>query len=108
MSKTLENMHLLNHRVRGLTPSEIYIPDDIETTWRTAWCKLQTDWTPPDKLSADYFNNVKNTRDTYSQYTAYTASLCGRGKKKNTPKELGCTSSHLVAMYNAVYSTTSK
>ncbi len=28
-------------RVRGLTPSEIYIPDDIEKTWRTAWCKLQ-------------------------------------------------------------------
>lgn len=90
-----------NYRIRGITPKEIYIPDDIESTWRTAWCQLQTSWIPPNKFLGNFSYSSQ-----WSSYTAYTASLCGRGKKKNTPKELGCTSSHLIAMYQAVYSTT--
>ncbi len=105
MENTLTGMGFVNHRVRGLTPSEIYIPDDIESTWRTAGCKLQTDWVPPSKLTPEFYSNSSTD---YSQYSAYTAALCGRGKKRNTPKELGCTTSHLVAMYNAVYSTTAR
>eukprot|EP01038_Epipyxis_sp_PR26KG_P017215 gene17215-23726_t len=95
----LREIGLLGYRVRGLTPKEIYIPLDIESTWRTAKCKLMTDWQPP-------FEN--NQLEMYGNYTAYTASLCGRGKKKNTPKELGCTTSHLIAMYNAIYSPSAK
>lgn len=108
MEQTLSDMSLRNHRVRGLTPSEIFVPQDIEDTWRTAACKLQTDWKPPDKLSKEYLNNTNKSYDTYSQYSAYTSALCGRGKKKNNPKELGCTTSHLIAMYNAIYSTTAR
>lgn len=107
MAHTLTDMGLSNYRVRGLVPPEIYIPDDIENTWRTRWCKLQTDWKPPDKLSLDYLNN-ESMMKLYSNYSAFTSSLCGRGKGKNIPKELGCTTSHLFAMYDAIYSTTAK
>jgi GR25 family glycosyltransferase involved in LPS biosynthesis len=103
IEKHLNTVGLRNHRIRGLTPKEIYIPPDIESTWRTAWCKVQTDWSPPDKLSDSF-----NTSSPYLQYSAYMAALCGRGKDKNTPKELGCTTSHLYAMRKAIYSTTAK
>lgn len=100
----MEEVGLTSFRVRGITPTEIYIPDDIEATWRTAFCKLQTDWQAPNKLSLDY----ETVASKWGQYSAYLASLCGRGKNKNSPKELGCTSSHLIAMHQAVYSTTAK
>lgn len=103
MERHLKEVGLRSHRVRGLTPKEIYIPPDIESTWRTAWCKLQTDWIPPDKLSDSY-----NSTSPHHTHSAYMATLCGRGKNKNTPKELGCTTSHLVAMRKAIYSTTAK
>lgn len=99
----LNKVGLRYFRIRGLTPKEIFIPPDIENTWRTAWCKVQTDWVPPDKLSPDF-----NSSSPYINHTAYMATLCGRGKDKNTPKELGCTTSHLVAMRKAIYSTTAK
>jgi len=91
-------------RVRGMTPSEIYIPSDVEETWKTISCKLQTIWQPPNKLDIKY--NISSS--PYLQYTAYTAALCGRGKGRNTPGELGCTASHLMAMRRAIYSTTAK
>ena len=101
MERHLDTVGFRNHRVRGLTPQEIYIPQDIENTWRTAWCQLETEWKPPNKLSTNF-----NSSSPYLHYSAYTAALCGRGKGKNTPKELGCTTSHLMAMRQAVYSTT--
>jgi GR25 family glycosyltransferase involved in LPS biosynthesis len=100
----MEQVGLKSFRVRGITPTEIYVPADIEATWRTAFCKLQTDWVTPNKLLADY----DHLTSTWNKYSAYMASLCGRGKNKNSPKELGCTSSHLIAMHQAVYSTTAK
>jgi GR25 family glycosyltransferase involved in LPS biosynthesis len=103
MEKHLEEVGLRNFRVRGITPKEIYIPDDIETTWRTAQCKLQTSWEPPNKLELSFKYSSE-----WSSYLAYTSSLCGRGKKKNTAKELGCTISHLIAMMQAIYSPTAK
>jgi GR25 family glycosyltransferase involved in LPS biosynthesis len=99
----LQKIGLRSFRVRGLTPKEIFIPPDIESTWRTANCQVQTEWTPPNKLAPDY-----NTSSVYDKYSSYMATLCGRGKDKNTPKELGCTTSHLVAMRKAVYSTTAR
>ena len=104
MEKHLHDIGAHSHRVRGVTYQEIYVPPDIEDTWRTASCKLQTEWQPPNKLDINY--NLSSS-SSYQHYTAYTASLCGR-RKKNTPKELGCTASHLVAMHQAIYSTTAK
>ncbi|RYY89372.1 hypothetical protein EON63_00815 [archaeon] len=97
MDTLLNEIGFRHFRVRGLTPREIYIPDDIEQTWRTAWCKMNTTWEPPLHSSLNM-----------TEYTSYTSALCGRGKKKNTPKELGCTTSHLMAMYMAIYSKTAK
>lgn len=127
MEKHLSDVGLVHHRVRGVVGhSEIYIPDDIEKSWRTAWCKLQTTWQPPLRtLGADptivpppprprnkdsppvgvgLATPAAGAADEYGQYSSFTTALCGRGKKKNTPKELGCTTSHLVAMRQAVYS----
>jgi GR25 family glycosyltransferase involved in LPS biosynthesis len=103
MERHLDEIGFRHFRVRGLTPKEIYIPDDIESTWRTAACQLETSWKPPPMSIIQ-----QNTSSEYARYTSYTASLCGRGKKKNTPKELGCTTSHLMAMYRAIYSKTAK
>jgi GR25 family glycosyltransferase involved in LPS biosynthesis len=104
MEKHLDQIGIRYFRVRGMTPSEIYIPADIEDTWRTVSCKLQTSWQPPNKIDSSY--NISSS--PYLQYTAYTAAVCGRGKGRNTPGELGCTASHLVAMHQAIYSTTAK
>jgi GR25 family glycosyltransferase involved in LPS biosynthesis len=103
MEKHLSDVGFHYHRVRGLTPKEIYIPDDIEKVWRTAWCTLQTSWKPPSMK-----NVTADINSPYKQYSSFTTALCGRGKKKNTPKELGCTTSHLFAMREAVYNTKSK
>lgn len=103
MERHLEQIKLRHFRVRGLTPQEIYVPDDIEATWRYASCKLQTDWHAPNK----YTENI-NRQSVYRNYTSYMATLCGRGKGKNTAKELGCTTSHLLAMRKAIYSTTAR
>jgi len=122
MERHLSQVGLPHRRVRGVVGhSEIYVPDDIEKTWRNAWCKLQTTWVPPPRALASDPTVVlppprprnpqaTDTRDPndLDQYSSFMTALCGRGKKKNTPKELGCTTSHLVAMRQAVYSTTSK
>lgn len=73
------------------------IPEDVEKTWRTASCKLQTDFVPPPHSEID------SNHPLYG-FSSITAALCGRGKGKNVPKELGCTASHLVAMRKAIYS----
>lgn len=101
----LNEVGLRSFRVRGLTPYEIYVPDDIERTWRTARCKLETEWSVPSTM--DTIQQFYN-KDLNISYSAYMATLCGRGKKKNTPKELGCTTSHLSAMHAAIHSTTAK
>ncbi len=95
MSLHLSEVGLVNHRIRGLTPKQIYIPEDIQNTWQTAACKLQTSWEVPPRWEM-------NSSDSLF---SYTAALCGRGKKKNSPKELGCTASHLIAMRKAIYSS---
>jgi hypothetical protein len=99
MELHLNSVGLRYKRVRGLTPQEIYIPDDIEKTWTNRWCMLQTESKIPNK------NAITDSSPFYN-YTHIMAAMCGRGKGKNTPKELGCTTSHLVAMREAIYSNT--
>lgn len=97
MERHLTNVGLGHERVRGLMPREIYIPEDIESSWRTIYCKLQTSWKPPVR------KHLEST-SAYLHHSSFMMGLCGRGKRKNNPKELGCTTSHLIAMKNAVYS----
>ena len=110
MERHLDEVGLRHYRIRGLTPPEIYLPEDIESTWKTADCKFHTSWVAPNKLhsSFDYSLNKNSIGQSWNRYTSYMAALCGRGKMKNTPKELGCTTSHLFAMRQAIYSTTAK
>lgn len=97
MEHHLKHVGLSHYRVRGITPKEIYIPEDIEKTWRTAQCMMKSAWVPPARKTLD-------STSSYSHYSSFMTALCGRGKKKNNPKELGCTTSHLLAMRNAIYS----
>lgn len=101
MDVHLKDVGFKSHRVRGLEPKEIYIPDDIQLTWHTRWCMLETKELIPNRDDVKY-----NTNSKYNGYTSLMMALCGRGKKKNTAKELGCTTSHIIAMYEAIYSKT--
>ena len=99
MEKHLTDVGFKYHRVRGITPDTIYIPEDVNKTWQTANCKVKTSWVPPVR--------DKKTETASSEYAStpyFMSSLCGRGKGSNTMKELGCTTSHLLAMREAVYS----
>lgn len=103
MESHLSNVGLKHFRVRGVVYDEIYIPDDLEKYWRTAWCKKDTDFVAPSK-----FEVVKDKTHQLFNYTSIMTGLCGRGKGKNQIKELGCTTSHLMAMKQAIYSITAK
>ena len=103
MESHLANVGLPHFRVRGVVHNEIYVPEDLEKYWRTAWCKSQTDFKPPSK-----FDVIRDRKSSLFNYTSIVSGLCGRGKGKNQLKELGCTTSHLVAMKQAIYSTTAK
>lgn len=102
------NLNMVDHlkqlkfrfqRIRGIIPSEIYIPTDIQNTWQTRWCMLETEEIIPDKSTV-----ATNQSHTLYKYNSIMLALCGRGNKKNTQKELGCVTSHLVAMRTAIYS----
>jgi GR25 family glycosyltransferase involved in LPS biosynthesis len=95
MENHLSEVGFRYFRVRGLTPKEIYIPDDVEKFWLTRWCPSQTSWNPA---------NTTTELSSYAYQKYAMAAMCGR--KKNTPKEIGCTTSHLHAMRQAIYSTT--
>lgn len=92
MENHLRDVGFRYFRVRGLTPKEIYVPDDVEKFWLTRWCPIQTSWNSTGEF----------TSYAYQKYAM--AAMCGR--KKNTPKEIGCTTSHLHAMRQAIYSST--
>lgn len=106
MEQHLNEIGFRHFRVRGLTPHEIFIPPDIEATWRTARCLLDTVWVPPNKLNESFPYHQPDNE--WSAYSSFMSAMCGRGKKKNSPKELGCTTSHLLAMRQAIYSTTAR
>ena len=96
METTLSRVNLTNERIRGLEPKHIYMPPDIEKTWPGAWCILDLPniEKPVSKNSSEEFN-----------YRGVMAGMCGRarkGNKGNTLNELGCTTSHLLAMRAAV------
>ena len=88
-------------RIAGITPNQLYIPNDIETTWRTAWCKTQTNEVIPTKHEV-----IQDIHSPFRNYTYIMSAMCGRGKNRNTPKELGCTTSHIHAMWTAIYQNT--
>ena len=99
IEKHLNEIGLKHKRIKGINPREIYIPQDVEKTWQTAWCFINGDYQVPNR------KDVKEDHILY-KYNYIMAAMCGRGKGKNTIKELGCLTSHLVAMRDAIYSKT--
>jgi GR25 family glycosyltransferase involved in LPS biosynthesis len=93
MQQTINQVKLKGVRIRGIDANkdEIYLPPDIEKTWPGAWCIK-------DLPITDENNPPNGTR-------VVMTGLCGRarkGVKGNTFGELGCTSSHLLAIREAV------
>jgi GR25 family glycosyltransferase involved in LPS biosynthesis len=101
MRNHLKQLKLKFQRIRGIIPSEIYIPTDIQNTWQTKWCMLETEESIPHKSIVS-----ANQSHILNGYNSIMLAMCGRGNKKNTQKELGCVISHLVAMRTAIYSPT--
>lgn len=91
----LEQVKLPHRRVKGLSLDNIYFPEDIRTTWDRYVAKIQTEEFIPHRRRAKI--NVKR-----KNYTHVMVGLYGRSKK-NKLKEIGCTSSHLEAMRQAIY-----
>ena len=81
-------------RVRGFTPEDIYIPDDIRLTWASEDAKFDTDEVIPHKSEVTQSSKFFN-------HKVIVSSLYGR-RKTNDLKELGCTISHLYAMRQAI------
>jgi GR25 family glycosyltransferase involved in LPS biosynthesis len=109
----LLELGLRGHRVKGITPQELFISNDLLQTWETRWCLTDSEIPLPDHLnkSSNAFTGLN--KDTRTPYMAIVRGLCGRKRNdaKNTGnqlKELGCTSSHLEAIRRAVYSNTTK
>ena len=97
IEKHLNELGHLNTRVKGLSLNDIYIPEDILSTWDKYLSKTQTSEIvpPPDKL-------IFSKKKPVMRYTHVMLGLVGRGGK-NKLKEIGCTSSHLEAMRRAIY-----
>jgi GR25 family glycosyltransferase involved in LPS biosynthesis len=81
-------------RVRGFTLEDIYIPEDIRSTWSSDAAKYNTDEVIPPRSQITKSSKLWN-------YKVILSSLYGR-KKSNELKELGCTVSHLYAMRQAI------
>lgn len=107
MERHLKNVGLNFFRVRGNPWKEIYVPGDVQNLWSTRWCMLNTEEEIPSKQDV-----LRNSSSPLNGFSSIMSGLCGRGKDKhgkdkNTLKEIGCTTSHLMAMRDAIYSTTS-
>ena len=89
-------------RVRALTFEEIYIPHDIEHKWHTYASPFVTE----EYESVIPPRNKVTKGSKWWPYRVILSSLFGR-RKTNKFKELGCTISHLFAIRQAVYDTTS-
>lgn len=114
MEKHLSEVGFNYYRVRGLKPSELFIPDDLHATWWNRWCLTDSEIPLPKHLDPAFPQHYNRSNiETGTPYKAIIRGLCGRKRdegrnKGNLIKELGCTSSHLEAIRLAVYSNTTK
>jgi len=78
------------NRVPAISLNEVFIPDDILSTYETALCLV----------------NTKSTIDEIKADKKYIVTgACGRGKGQNTLTDLTMTMTHLLAIHKAIYST---
>lgn len=87
-----------SHRIRALTPKDLYIPPDIATQDMCGGIS--------DSTKATNLQDMKQDKNRSSDFRVLVAFHCGR--KKNTKRELTVTSSHLRAIRAAIYANNSK
>ena len=102
----LHRLGLRYFRVRGNPWQDIYIPNDVNSLWRTPWCYLDSEENLPSREEV-----MRNESSPLRNFTSVMAGLCGRGldrqrKERNSIKELGCTTSQINAITQAIESTT--
>ena len=89
-------------RFRALTMDEIYVPKDIANTWMS----YNVPWTTKEYESVIPQRDRITPTSKFWPYRVILSTLFGR-RKTNKLKEIGCTISHLFAIYQAVHETKS-
>ena len=97
MTSFLNDFGYPHFRVEGLTRKDLYVPDDMIAGWGFR-CNHKTTFTPRA------VKNFDNTLDQLFPRKIFIKGLCG--SVENNKKELVVIVSHLLAIRNAVYSTT--
>ena len=89
-------------RFRALTMDEIYVPNDIAHNWMS----YNVPWTTREYESVIPQRDRITSTSKFWPYRVIVSTLFGR-RKTNKLKEIGCTISHLFAIYQAVHETKS-
>lgn len=97
MERHLNKTGYMHRRVKGLSLGDIYIPEDVYLSWDKYKAKTMTETQILPRLSAQLTKQFRGRNITHVML-----GLVGRGGK-NKLKEIGCTSSHLEAMRQAIY-----
>lgn len=97
MKQHLDNTGYLHRRVKGLNLNDIFIPEDVLASWDKYKALTMTETQVPDRTAAKFAKQYRG-----HNFTHVMLGLVGRGGK-NKLKEIGCTSSHLEAMRQAIY-----
>ena len=98
MTTFLNDYGLPHFRVEALARKDLYVPDDLVAGWAFR-CNPKTSFTPRAEL-----NQYENSLDRMYPRKIFVKGLCGSAE--NNKKELVVLISHLLAIRNAVYSTT--
>ena len=91
-----------HRRVKGLSLHDIYIPEDVLDSWDKYKALTMTGEPVKSKSMTKFPKQVRA-----GNFTHIMLGLVGRGGK-NKLKEIGCTSSHLEAMRQAIYDPNAK
>jgi GR25 family glycosyltransferase involved in LPS biosynthesis len=94
MEKHLSDLGIFNRRIPGLSIDNIYFPGDILANWNQYEAKIES----TEAIPRFYMNK----EGVVANFTHVMSGLVGR-TKGNRLKEVGCTSSHLEAMRQAIF-----
>ena len=106
MDEYLQKYGCRYYRISAVTPSDIYIPKDVQLAWSSPACVANTNWSPPNPSPLARSNLTMDNRYVLSAFPKrlYIRGVCGA--KANTLQELAVVYSHLLAIRAAVYSET--
>eukprot|EP01038_Epipyxis_sp_PR26KG_P010402 gene10402-13971_t len=93
----LQEVGLRNRRIKGVSLDDIYFPVDVISTWDNALSKVTS-----SDAHVYYNQTLLSSLSNAPSYSHIMIGMCGR-KKANRLKEIGCTSSHLDAIYTSIY-----